>query len=138
MFNLDKFSLTLLSPVPLDISEGLVLDESFLTVVKSEKELVKVKSGLGGEVLISENLNSLYSLDLIYLPNAKANIILEGLVTIGTQFGMLIQCPFPKYKGVASECRVVKRPDLALRTTGLDDTAWSIIMSDYIGKFIPT
>lgn len=127
----------LLTPVPVDVSSGLVLEKSFLNV-RRVSPLIQYRVGLGGEVLLSENFSRVAELSLVYLPNAKANGVLEGLVTLGSQFGLQIKSKSqPKYIGIASECRIKERPEIDVtQQRGFEDFKWTIIMTDFIQKFI--
>lgn len=133
LFDIDKLSVILLYPLPIEITEGLILEDSFLTVEKINKDLVKHKVGLGGEVLISENFDSVHSLTLNYLPTAPAVVELGLLQKAKTQFGIVIQNnSAPKYKGAASECRIVNKPDVSIGIGGFRDCIFKILMTDYI------
>lgn len=136
LFDIDKLSVILLYPLPIEITEGLILEDSFLTIEKANKELVKHKVGLGGEVLINENFDPVHYLTLNYLPSAPAVVELGLLQKAKTQFGVVIQNnSAPKYKGVASECRILNKPDVSIGTIGFKDSVFKILMTDYIETY---
>ncbi|MCX8000787.1 MAG: hypothetical protein N3A69_17870 [Leptospiraceae bacterium] len=135
-FEIGKFSVLLLTPAPIDVTSGLVLDKTI--IIRKQSPLIYTKVGLGGEVLISEGFSRLTLIELTYLPNAEANKVLEGLVTLGAQFGISISNNSkPKWKALASECRVEKRPDVEITSkNAFQDLTWSIVATDFIQKFI--
>lgn len=137
LFDFEKFSLFLLWPAPLDILNGLVLEESFLNIKKQSKN-IGYKVGLGGEVLISEILDNVHTLELNYLPNSSIVSTLNAIRSAKTQFGIIIQNnSAPKYKGISSECRFMDTPDISIGTDGFHDTKFNILMTDYIGIYLP-
>lgn len=136
-FNLDKLSITLLTPVPVDVSDGLALAGNFFELTKAANNLVNYKVGLGGETLISENYNDVYVLQLTYLPSAQIVFTLDALKKAKTQFGILIQNnSSPRYKGVASECRFIEKPSLKGGQKGFEDFVYKILMTDYNEVFL--
>lgn len=136
LFDFSKLSLLFLVPFPFDALEGLVLEDSFLNI-KKESRNIGYKKGLGGEVLISEVLDNVHLLELTYLPNSPAIVKLTGLRIAKTQFGMTIQNnSSPKYKGAASECRILDTPDTKIGTVGFDDLKYTILMTDYLGVYL--
>ncbi|MBK8397430.1 MAG: hypothetical protein IPL26_19625 [Leptospiraceae bacterium] len=137
LFDFDKLSLILLSPIPWDLLEGLVLEDSFLSVKKESKN-IGYKRGLGGEVLISEIFDSVHLLTLTYLPNSPIVYKLHSLKILKSQFGLNIQNnSAPKYKGVASECRFLENPQVKVGTNGFGDLEFQILMTDYVDVFLP-
>lgn len=137
IFDLSSLTIKLL-PYAIDITGGLVLKESSVVIERQNRDLVKVKSGLGGEVLISENIENIHILTLEYLPTATAVYQLGLLQKSKTQFGIYIKNDrAPKYKGIASECRILDKPKIAIGTSGFSDTAYKILMTDYIEAFLP-
>lgn len=137
LFDFDKLNLLLLSPAPLDLLTGLVLEDSFVSVKKESKN-IGYKKGLGGEVLVSELFDSIHLLELKYLPNSPIVYKLHSLKILKTQFGITIQNnSAPKYKGVASECRFLENPGLQIGTSGFNDLELTILMTDYVDVFLP-
>jgi hypothetical protein len=133
VFDIDKFSITLLTPVPIDISSGISTDNDSVKLEKQSKELVKFKTGLGGEVLVSEQFSSVHFLSIVFLPIARAVQILETLRIAKTQFGILINNnSAPRYKGIASECRILNKPDFIQDDSGFKNQTWKFIMTDYL------
>lgn len=138
LFDFDKLSLLFLVPFPLDVLDGLVLEDSFLTI-KKESRNIGYKKGLGGEVLVSEILDNIHTLELNYLPNSSVVPKLNALRVAKTQFGIAIQNnSAPRYKGGASECRFLDTPDTKIGTIGFDDLKFNILMTDYIGAYLPS
>ncbi|MCB1176521.1 MAG: hypothetical protein KDK36_02975 [Leptospiraceae bacterium] len=136
LFDFDKLNLLLLSPLPIDLLEGLVLEDSFLSIKKESKN-IGWKKGLGGEVLISEQLDNVHTLDLKYLPNSPLVFQLNTLKVAKTQFGITLQNnSAPKYKGAATECRFIDTPDLKVGVKGFEDLQFKILMTDYIGVYL--
>lgn len=136
LFDFSKLSLFLLSPLPIDLLEGLVLEDSFLNI-KKESKSISYKKGLGGEVLISEIFDSVYFLELNYLPNSPVVFELGILRSAKMQFGIKIQNnSAPKYKGAASECRFFETPETKVGTMGFGDLRFIILMTDYIGLYL--
>lgn len=136
LFDFDKLNLLLLSPFPIDLLEGLVLEDSFLSIKKESKN-IGYKKGLGGEVLISEQLDNIHILELNYLPNSPLIPELNTLRVAKTQFGITIKnSSAPKYKGVATECRFIDSPDTKIGIKGFDDLKFNILMTDYIGVYL--
>lgn len=88
IFRLEALSVTLLTPVPVDVTAGIVLEESsFLGVTKEDPKLLKYKVGIGGEVWVDDSVKDVGVLELKYLPNAPAISTLEilkkpGLVSV--------------------------------------------------------
>ncbi len=139
LFDFTKFSLQVLTPIPQDVTEGMVLSNSFLSIAPAEKNRVKYKSGLGGEVLISETLNPVHLLTLRYLPDADAVRIFDLLYDAKTQFGVTIQNnSAPRYMGGATNCRFVEFPLPDVGGEGFRDDQYVIIMTDYKGKKLPS
>lgn len=139
LFDFTKFSLQVLTPIPQDVTEGMVLSNSFLSIAPAEKNRVKYKSGLGGEVLISDTLNPVHLLTLRYLPDADAVRTFDLLYKARTQFGVVIQnSSAPRYKGGATECRFVEYPLPEAGSDGFRDSQYIIIMTDYAGAFLPS
>lgn len=56
-FEIGKFSVLLLTPTPIDVTSGLVLDKTI--IIRKQSPLIYTKVGLGGEVLISEGFSRL-------------------------------------------------------------------------------
>lgn len=138
LFDFTKFSLQLLTPIPLDVTEGMVLSNSFCVLAYSDKNRVKVKVGLGGEVLISESQNPVHLLTLRYLPGADAVRQFDLLYKARTQFGISVQNnSTPRYKGGATECRFVEYPLPEAGNEGFRDNQYIIVMTDYIGGYLP-
>lgn len=136
LFDFKKLSMVILSPIPLDATEGLSLQDSFIAREKLNPGLVTQKTGLGGEALLSENLDSVFTLTLTYLPSAEILQKLDILKKLKTQFGIFISnnsAPF--YKGVASECRFIEVPNWTIGTSGFSDLPYKIIMTDFIDVF---
>ncbi|EMN59822.1 hypothetical protein KHM19_21370 [Leptospira borgpetersenii] len=99
-FDIEELSITLIAPIPFDVTAGLILEDKFLKIQKEDPKLVKYKVGIGGEVLTNKNLNEVHSLELQYLPSAPAVAKLDLLKKAGTRFAILIQNKSaPKYKG---------------------------------------
>jgi hypothetical protein len=138
LFDFTKLSLLFLVPFPVDVLEGLVLEESFLNIKKESKN-VGYKKGLGGEVLISEILDNVHLLELTYLPNSPVVTSLTNLRIAKTQFGIALQNnSAPRYKGGASECRFLDTPDTQVGTAGFGDLKFTVLMTDYIGVYLPS
>jgi hypothetical protein len=137
LFDFDKLNIVLITPIPISIIEGLVLENSFLSIEKEAKH-VNYKVGLGGEVLVSENFHGIHFLDLNYLPNSPSVLEIDILKKIKTQFGVLIQNnSAPKYKGIASECRVLEVPSTGIGTEGFSNKKFRILMTDFIEVYLP-
>ncbi|HMV44714.1 MAG TPA: hypothetical protein PK079_25100 [Leptospiraceae bacterium] len=138
LFDFDKISVQLLTPFPLDITEGLVLKDSFLSISPVANNQVNYKVGLGGEVLVSENFNQVHILQIEFIPTAPHIVEIDLLKKAKTQFGILIQNnSAPKYKGTASECRILEKPKIDIGTSGFGDFTYKILMTDYVDVFIP-
>lgn len=137
VFDLRKLSITLLTPAPIDISSGISERESAIKIDKVTKDLVKTKTGLGGEVLISEQFDDIHLLTIVYLPTSKAVQVFEILRKLKTQFGIVISNnSAPQYKGAASDCRLIGKPDTSIGVkSGFADMPFRIIMTDYIDVF---
>lgn len=128
-----KLTLTFLTPIPIDGRAGLILDVSHISIEFVGKSAVNYKVGLNGEVLISENLNSVCVLTLKYLPNAPSVAALDLLKKAKTQFGIFINnSSSPSYKGMASECRILEKPSVDIGTNGFDNISYKILMTDYL------
>ncbi|WP_061244833.1 hypothetical protein [Leptospira noguchii] len=137
LFDIEKLTITLLIPTPLDIAAGLVLEDPFLKIQKEDPKLIKFKVGLGGETLLNENINNVHSVELYYLPSAPAVSELDLLKKAGTRFGILFQNnSSPRYKGMASNCRIVEKPPLAVGVKGFGTLVWKILMADYIEIYL--
>ncbi|EMO26207.1 hypothetical protein LEP1GSC170_1488 [Leptospira interrogans serovar Bataviae str. HAI135] len=138
LFDFKNLSVTLLTPVPVDVTAGLILEgSSFLKVTKEDPKLIKYKIGIGGEVLVIDGVNDLNILDLQYLPNAPAISTLEILKKIGTRFGLLIQNDSsPKYKGMSSNCRILEKPNLDIGKSGFSNLPWKILLLDYSDVYL--
>jgi len=132
-FDFNDVEIHMLTPVPVSIREGLVLDSTFIDLEK-EAEDVTVYVGLGGEVLVSENPNPVHVLKLEYLPNSKGAIILGGYARLGLAFGITIQAREPRYKGIASYCRIRRRAGTSISRDGLENHKYQIIMTDYMDE----
>lgn len=99
--------------------------------------LVSYSVGLGGETLVSENLNGVHTLSLSYLPSAEITLKLDILKKLKTQFGIFINnVSSPGYKGMASECRIIEKPKVHIGTIGFKDFSYKIVMTDYVEIFI--
>lgn len=134
VFDPDKFSITVLTPAPIDISAGIT---GRIAIDKVNKDLIKTKTGLNGEVLISEQYDDMHYLTIAFLPTAPAIYVLDILKKIKTQFGVLVSNnSSPKYKGVASESRIINKPDSKIGDSGFEDLTYKILMSDYNEIFI--
>ncbi|WP_061241537.1 hypothetical protein [Leptospira interrogans] len=132
-FRFEALSVTLLTPVPVDVTAGIVLEESsFLGVTKEDPKLLKYKVGIGGEVWVDDSVKDVGVLELKYLPNAPAISTLEILKKTGTRFGLLIQNDSaPKYKGMCSNCRILEKPNLGIGNKGFANLAWKILLLGY-------
>lgn len=136
-FDLKKLSITLLTPLPVDVSGGLVLSGNFFELTKVVPSLVNYKVGLGGETLVSESFNDVHILTLTYLASAPIVFTLDALKKVKTQFGILIQNnSAPRYKGIASECRFIEKPSIKLGQKGFEDFVYKILMTDYNEVFL--
>lgn len=133
IFRFEALSVTLLTPVPVDVTAGIVLEESsFLGVTKEDPKLLKYKVGIGGEVWVDDSVKDVGVLELKYLPNAPAISTLEILKKTGTRFGLLIQNDSaPKYKGMSSNCRILEKPNLGIGNKGFANLAWKILLLGY-------
>ncbi len=127
-----------MSPAPFDVTAGLILDgSSFFKIQKEDPKLLKYKVGIGGEILVNENLNNIHVLDLQYLPNAPAVARLDILKKIGTRFGFLVQNDSsPRYKGISSNCRILEKPVISPGGKGFADSVWKILMIDYTDSYL--
>ena len=135
-FDVEGLSIILITPIPLEISEGLILQETFMSIEKLTKDLVGHKVGLGGEVLVNEKYDMIHTLTLTYLPTAPAVVELGLLEKLKTQFGLMIKNnSAPRYRGFASECRILNKPDIAIGIGGYKDLVWKIIMADYVDAY---
>lgn len=136
-FTSDELYVIFLIPFPVDMSAGLSIRDSYLEIAKQDKNRVSAKSGLGGEVLISDVFDPIHTLNLTYLPNTKAVEILETLLVLKTQFGVFIHNDSsPIYKGIASECRIIQAPDTGVGNSGFKNLDYKIVMSDYVGAYL--
>jgi hypothetical protein len=136
LFDFKKMTITVLAPLPMDAMDGLVLEETYLSVEHIGKNLISHKVGLNGEVLISENLNGVCTLTLKYLPNVSMVSALDWIKKSKMQFAVYISNnSSPKYKGVASECRIMEKPVVGIGTGGFRDYSYKILMSDYIDVY---
>ncbi|WP_061246165.1 hypothetical protein [Leptospira interrogans] len=133
IFRFEALSVTLLTPAPVDVTAGIVLEESsFLGVTKEDPKLLKYKVGIGGEVWVGDSVKDVGVLELKYLPNAPAISTLEILKNTGTRFGLLIQNDSaPKYKGMSSNCRILEKPNLGIGNKGFANLAWKILLLGY-------
>ena len=130
-FDFTDVTIKVLTPIPVDITEGLVLRESFIGVKKESKE-VSVNVGIGGEVLISDNFHPVSMLTVEYLPNAKGASIFDAYARTSLPFGIYVSAKYPKYKGVASYCRIFERADKKIEKTGLNNQVFKIVMTDFL------
>lgn len=133
LFDFGDMSVMLLTPIPVDVTPGLILEgSSFLRVAKEDTKLLKYKVGIGGEVWVDNSISDVNILDLQYLPNAPAISTLEVLKKTGTRFGLLIQNDSsPKYKGISSNCRILEKPNLDIGNKGFSNLAWKILLLGY-------
>ncbi|PTM48112.1 hypothetical protein CLV95_1099 [Leptospira borgpetersenii serovar Javanica] len=53
-FDIEELSITLIAPIPFDVTAGLILEDKFLKIQKEDPKLVKYKVGIGGEVLTNK------------------------------------------------------------------------------------
>lgn len=132
-FNFDDVEIHLLTPVPISIREGLVMNGTYIELGRDSDD-VNVYVGIGGEVLVSDNPNPVHILKLEYLPNAKGAIAFGAYARFGLPFGISISAKAPMYKGIASFCRVKKRSKTVMKKMGHDDQKFEIIMTDYIDE----
>ncbi|UML79158.1 MULTISPECIES: hypothetical protein [Leptospira] len=132
-FRFEGLSVTLLTPVPIDVTAGIVLNEtSFLGVAKEDPKLLRYKVGIGGEVWVDDSVNDVRVLELKYLPNASAISTLEILKNAKTRFGILIQnTSSPRYKGISSNCRILEKPNLGVGNQGFANLPWRILLLGY-------
>lgn len=137
LFEFDSVSIHLIYTVaPIDITEGLVLDESYISI-KWEGSDTKYTEGLGGEVHISHVPSNAAILDLVYLPSSKNVINLDNVNKTRIPFGIVVQNnSSPRYYGVATRCRILNRPDISIERSGFSNSRWAIVMADYIEKYL--
>lgn len=134
-FDVRKLSIIAITPAPIDITNGLVLDDG-INIEKQSADLVSNTVGLGGEVLTSEISNDVHILTLKYLPSAVAVGQLSALKF--TSFGIAISnSSEPKYKGIASSCKILNKPDIGISAKkGFSDSVWKILMTDYMESYL--
>ncbi len=137
LFDFDSVSVSLvITAMPINITDGLVLSETFLSV-RQDEPAVNFVRGLGGEILISDNLDTVAMLELVYVPSSKNVIDLDRAFKSGVSFGMVIQnISSPKYYGVATNCRIINKPDLDIGINGYGNSRWKIIMADYVETYL--
>lgn len=133
IFKPSEVSVTLLTPFPINVEDGLAL-ENGIQIEKKTPELINLNVGLGGEVLISEKFDDIHILTLTFIPSAVAVYKIDLLKKLKTRFGILIKNgTVPKYKGIASNCRVIQKPNIAIGgLPGWNDSVWKIAMIDYL------
>ena len=136
-YDIEKLSIVLLTPAPVDIVKGLAVEEEFFNLDKVSKDIA-YKVGIGGEVQINQLQNDIHSLQLIYLPNAPAIYQIGALRKAKTEFGIMIQNKSsPNYKGAASKCRIEEKPSVMIGRNGLKNRTYKIILFDFLDIDLP-
>lgn len=134
-FEFDKFSLVIgIAGVGKSLTNGLVLEDSFLSIVKDKQDLVRFKSGIGGEKLVIKPIKNRVSyLKLKYLPTTSVFQTFDLLDTLDIQFPVTIENKSnPRYKGFASECYLMKKHSIEIGVKGFKDGEYTILMTDYV------
>ncbi|UOG40793.1 hypothetical protein [Leptospira noguchii] len=138
VFDLSKISVIITTPSPVDITPGLVIDGDFFSVEKENKDEVTTRRGTRDESYSTNSIqDSSRIITLKYIPSAPAVSELDLLKKAGTRFGILFQNnSSPRYKGMASNCRIVEKPPLNVGVKGFGTSVWKILMADYIEIYL--
>lgn len=112
VFDITQITVIALTPAPIDISAGLVIDGEFLTIEKENKDETKTRRGTKEETYSSNSIHdNSRIITLKYIPSAEAIRTLQLLRDTRQPFGLAINCDTdPKFKLSASRCMFMEEP----------------------------
>lgn len=139
-FDISKFSVIALTPAPIDISSGLVLDGTFFSVENQDKDESSSRSGTKDEVYtVVHQENKTKKLMLKYIPSAQAVVILQTLRKTKAKFGIQLKNDSsPKWICSSDDCSFMETPKVSADSKkGFEDYEFIISMKNSIEENFP-
>lgn len=139
IFDRSKFSVVVLTPAPIDITDGLIQEGDLFESTKETKEESQTRKGLNNEsytTMFSEDKTR--ELVLRYLPASTAVTTLRALRDNKSVFGIIVKNDSaPKYMLTASNCMIKEDPGTKVNgKSGFADNEFKIRAVDADEKYL--